>query len=151
MKKFAASVPRKMLWSTDVGGTDTCPECHGKLEQERHSYLMLTREGKDNQQFIVGNEHGYFCDQCPVVVLDYEAFAEKAMACNPSSSSFEFMVPGIIDFDAIPEDKADIPLGDDDNPIPLMRFTNYEDTKPYQRNRRRNRFRKAQRKRKRRR
>ncbi len=36
----------------------------------------------------------------------------------------EFTVLGVIDLDAIPEEKRHLPLGDDDNPIPLVRFTN---------------------------
>jgi len=150
MKKFDASVPRKMFWSKDVGGTDFCPQCHSRLENESHSYLLLVREPGDFQPFIVGNNDGYFCARCPVVVLDYEAFAKSALAGNPSSRSFEFTVPGIIDLDAIPEENANIPIGDDDNPVPLMRFTNYRDTEPAKRKRARGKIGKAHRKRNRR-
>ena len=124
MKKFEASVPRKMFWSTDVGGTDFCPQCHGRLENESHSYLLVVREPGDFQPFIVGNDDGYFCARCPIVVLDHEAFAESAFVGNPSSRSFEFTVIGIVDLNAIPKEKADVPIGDDDNPIPLVEFTN---------------------------
>lgn len=147
MKKFDASVPRKMFWSTDIGGMDFCPQCHSKLENESHSYLLLVREPGDFQPFIVGNNDGYFCAYCPIVVLDYEAFAKSAIAGNPSSCSFEFTVPGIIDLDAIPEENANIPIGDDDNPVPLMRFTNYRDTESAKRKRVRGKIGKARRKR----
>lgn len=150
MKKFDASIPRKMFWSKDVGGTEFCPQCHSRLENESHSYLLLVREPGDFQPFIVGNNDGYFCACCPVVVLDYEAFAKSAIAGNPSSCSFEFTVPGIIDLDAIPEENANIPIGDDDNPIPLMRFTNYRDREPAKRKRARGKIGKARRKRNRR-
>ena len=147
MKKFDASVPRKMFWSTDIGGMDFCPQCHSKLENESHSYLLLVREPGDFKPFIVGNNDGYFCACCPIVVLDYEAFAKSALAGNPSSCSFEFAVPGIIDLDAIPEENANIPIGDDDNPVPLMRFTNYRDTESAKRKRVRGKIGKAHRKR----
>lgn len=147
MKKFDASVPRKMFWSTDVGGTDFCPQCHGRLENESHSYLLLVREAGDIQPFIVGNDDGHFCARCPVVVLDYEAFAKSALAGNPSSYSFEFTVPGIVDLDAIPEESADIPIGDDDNPVPLVKFTNLSDTGAAKRRRTRGKIGKARRKR----
>jgi len=135
MKKFDASIPRKMFWSTDVGGTEFCPQCNSRLENESHSYLLLVREPGDFHPFIVGNDNGYFCENCPIVVLDYEAFAQSAIAGNPGSKSFEFIVPGIIDLDAIPPEKANVPLGEDDNPVPLMRFTNYRDTEPAKRKR----------------
>ena len=146
MKKFDASIPRKMFWSKDIGGTVFCPQCQGRLESENHTYLMFTREGSDSQQFVVGNDHGYFCVSCSVIVLDYDAFAEIAIAGNPSSRSFEFTVPGIVDLNAIPKDKADIPLGDNDNPIPLMSFTNCRGSEATRRKRLKNRRRKARRK-----
>ena len=148
MKKFDASVPRKMFWSTDVGGTDFCPQCHSKLENESHSYLLLVRESGDVQPFIVGNDDGYFCACCSIVVLDYEAFAKSALAGNPSSCSFEFTVPGIVDLDAVPDEKLDVPLVDDDNPIPLVKFTNLSDTGLGRRRRTRGKLLKTRRKRK---
>jgi len=42
----------------------------------------------------------------------------------------EFALLGIVDLDAIPEDKRDLPLGDDDNPIPLVEFTSISQEKP---------------------
>jgi hypothetical protein len=34
----------------------------------------------------------------------------------------EFAVMGVIDLAAVPPEKAHLPLGDDDNPIPLVEF-----------------------------
>jgi len=147
MKKFDASIPRKMFWSTDVGGTDFCPQCNSRLKNESHSYLLLVREPGVFHPFIVGNDNGYFCKNCPIVVLDHEAFAKSAFAGNPDSKSFEFAVPGIVDLDAIPPEKAYVPLGEDDNPIPLVRFTNYRDTESAKRKRTRATIKKARRKR----
>ena len=124
MKKFDASIPRKMFWSTEVGGTDFCPQCHRRLENESHCYILLVRKPGDFQPFIVGNDDGYFCRNCPVVVLDHEPFAKSAMAGYPGNKKFEFTVSGIVDLEAVPEEKSDIPLGEDDNPIPLVKFTN---------------------------
>ncbi len=85
-------------------------------------------QGKgDFQPLIVGNNDGYFCVRCPIVVLDFEAFAESALAGSPSKRSVEFTVLGIIDIDAIPKEKEDVLIGDDDNPIPLVEFTNLHD------------------------
>jgi preprotein translocase subunit SecA len=43
---------------------------------------------------------------------------------NPDERAFKFAVGGIIDYDAIPEDKRDEELGTDDNPLPLIPFQN---------------------------
>jgi hypothetical protein len=37
----------------------------------------------------------------------------------------QFTVLGLVDSDAIPEEKSDIALGEDENPIPLVKFTNF--------------------------
>jgi hypothetical protein len=39
----------------------------------------------------------------------------------------ELAVMGIVDLDAVPEDKHDVPLGEEDNPIPLVEFTAVSD------------------------
>ncbi len=150
MKKFDASVPRKMFWSTEIGGKDFCPQCNSKLENESHSYLLLVRKPGDFQPFIVGNDSGYFCSNCPVVVLDHEAFAESAAAGYPGSRKFEFAVPGIVDLDAVPEEKSDIPLGEDDTPIPLVKFTNIAEKESGKKRRIRGRLSDLRRKRRRR-
>jgi hypothetical protein len=35
----------------------------------------------------------------------------------------EFLVLGIVDLDAIPASKRHLPIGDPDNPLPLVRFS----------------------------
>jgi preprotein translocase subunit SecA len=54
------------------------------------------------------------------VVLDKDGFAQKAVLGVAESE--HFMVAGIVDIDSIPEDKEHIPLGGDNNPIPLVEF-----------------------------
>ncbi len=126
MKKHPASIPRNMFWSTDVGGISHCPECEGRLESEHHTYVFATREGEEIDTFIVGSEIGYFCEQCPLVVVDYDSAAEVVSFGRGSAGAFEFVAMGIVDLDAIPEDKKDDELGTDDNPVPLVEFTNIE-------------------------
>jgi len=36
----------------------------------------------------------------------------------------EYAILGLVDLDAIPEEKEYLPLGSDENPIPLVEFTN---------------------------
>ena len=42
------------------------------------TYVMAVRERGDVQPFVVGNDAGYFCGRCPVVVLDYDTFTGLA-------------------------------------------------------------------------
>jgi hypothetical protein len=41
----------------------------------------------------------------------------------------EFTVLGLVDLEAVPEDKRSLPFGGDDNPIPLVKFTNMSEEK----------------------
>ncbi len=120
-KKFDPSIPRKMYWSDDIPNGSLCPRCGEKLEKEYHAYVIVTREGKDHETFIYAGDEGSFCPNCDTVVLDYEMFATML---SQSQRLSEFAVMGIVDVDAIPEDKENVPLGSDDNPIPLVKFTN---------------------------
>lgn len=126
-KKHKPSIPRQMYWSTDVKNSKICPRCGSSLEQEYHSYVMLVRIKKEFEQFAVGTDGGYFCPECPVVVLDRDNFIRLASAGLESAgyddSSVELTIAGIVDMDAVPEDKRDKPLGAEDNPIPLVSFS----------------------------
>jgi len=121
--KFAASLPRRRYWRSDIQSPHLCPECQQPVEQEFHSYLLFLKRGRDVDSFLVGNDGGYFCATCPVVVLDEEAFRKSSQVVMGNASE-AFFVAGLVDFDAIPEEKRELPLGDDDNPIPLVEFLN---------------------------
>jgi len=133
MKKIDVSVPRRMFWSDKLVNKKKCPLCHSTLENEYQTYVMVTRSGGETTPFITGNESGAFCPECPVVVLDRKGFEQaiEAMAEKPDwgiSGTVQFAVMGIVNIEAVPEDKRHIPLGDDDNPIPLVAFLSETDT-----------------------
>lgn len=122
-QKFPASRPRRRYWQADLATPDVCPECQQPLEQDYHTYLLAVKHQREMESFMVGSDAGYFCPTCPVVVLDAEAFwksSQVGLGATPDAMS----VAGLIDFDAIPEDKHDCVLGEDDNPIPLVEFLN---------------------------
>src|SRR5262245_55431514 len=127
MKKVDVSIPRKMFWSDKLVNKKKCPLCHSALENEYHTYMMVTRSGGETTPFITGNDSGAFCPECPVVVLDRKGFERiiEAAAEKPDreiSGAIQFVVLGIVDIEAVPEDKRHLPLGDDDNPLPLVEF-----------------------------
>lgn len=124
MTRFSVALPRKMFWSKDIGGTSQCPECGAELEHEYHSYLLALCEDGEVQPFIVGSDAGYFCETCPVVVLDHEAFGKLAGLGSGHQDDGMFNVMGFVNWDAVPEEKSHVPLGEDDNPIPLVQFSN---------------------------
>ncbi len=130
MKKFDPSIPRRMFWSKDVGGKSRCPRCSTILENEHHMFLMATRRAHDIETFLVGNDAGYFCMKCPTIVIDGDSFADFARISIGGDTDFEFSVLGLVDLGAVPKDKGSLPLGGDDNPIPLVQFSNMSEREP---------------------
>lgn len=85
--------------------------------------------------FILGGDFGWFCIQCPTVVINPEEVSNYLQHGMPHwDIGDEFMVVGIVDMQAIPREKWNIPLGEEENPIPLVAFTRYysleEETSP---------------------
>ena len=134
MKKFDAAIPRKMFWSDSLVNKKKCPLCHSTLENEYHHYIMVTRSGEETTALGAANDYGAFCPECPVVVLDRKGF-ERALGGvvkeNPDwkmSGDVSFVVIGIVNMDAVPEDQRHLPMGSDGNPIPLVEFLREIDT-----------------------
>jgi len=116
------SVPRRRYWSDDVGGKDICPCCGHALINEQQTYMMVVRQGGEAAPFIVGIKAGYFCTECPTVVLDRHGFEDYARMGIRNNRPGEFAILGLLDFAAIPPERQGQPIGAEGNPIPLVRF-----------------------------
>lgn len=124
--KHSAAMPRKMYWSTELDKPKFCPACQRSLEQEFHSYMIVIRHQGNMEPFVTGNEGGWFCKQCPIVVLDHECFSEAAAVGARTGKDVQFLVFGIVDLQAVPKDKRHIPFDDDTNPVPVVEFINFK-------------------------
>jgi hypothetical protein len=120
------NIPRECVYQQFEEQPGPCPRCGGPLQSHRATYLVGTKRGrKSTDSFFVGNDMGWFCARCPTVVINPEEVGEYLGYSLPDwDVGTEFVVLGLVDMDAIPEEKRDLPLGDDDNPIPLVAFTN---------------------------
>ena len=134
MNKFNASIPRRMFWSDKLVNRKKCPLCHSPLENEYHTYGVAIVSGREATTFITGNDAGSFCPECPVVVLDrkiFEQVMEDIVEERPDwgmSGDLRYIVMGLVDTDAVPEDKRHLPPGDEDNPISVVEFLQEIDT-----------------------
>jgi hypothetical protein len=101
-----------------------CPTCGGDLEHQQLNYLIATRSGKANaDSFMLGAE-GNVCRQCAAVVVDPQHISQFLHFQLPHwKVGKQFTILGLVDLDAIPENKRDMPMGDDDNPLPLIPLT----------------------------
>lgn len=124
MTSRLSSTPRKMYWSDHVRGSRQCPDCEGALVPERQSYLLVLRHGKSMDSRIVGSAGGHFCTTCPVVVLDRSQFDDYAATSPGVQAGSDYLVLGVVDLSAVPEDKRHLPFDEVDNPLPLVMFTN---------------------------
>jgi len=119
--RFSASVPRRQYWSDEVGGHSFCPECGRRLVTDRHAYVLLIRRQDQDEFHLTNLFSGYFCADCPVVVLDREDFVSIARALTLVEPAEAWAALGFADLDAVPRDKRNEPFGDD-NPLPLIEF-----------------------------
>jgi hypothetical protein len=119
------AIPRECVYRQFEGQPGLCPRCGGPLQSHTATYLVNTRSGrKSADSFFIGNDMGWFCARCPTVVINPDEVSEYLMHSLPHwNVGAEFVVLGIVDLDAIPEQKRNLPLGCDDNPIPLVAFT----------------------------
>jgi hypothetical protein len=123
------TIPRECIYQEFGGQPGSCPRCGGPLQQSMQTYLVVTRRGEEiADSFFIGNEMGWFCPRCPTVVINPEDVREFLTHGLPKwDIGTEFVVAGIVDLDAIPEEKLHLPLGHEDNPVPLVEFTNVSD------------------------
>lgn len=119
------TLPRECFYIPFEGNPGPCPRCGGPLYQSYQVYYVATRRGRQlADSFILGGDFGWFCTQCPTVVINPADVSAHLQHGLPHwDIGDKFLVAGIVDLDAVPEDKEDIPLGEEDNPIPLVEFT----------------------------
>ena len=126
------SVPREFIaWEGD-GDPGSCPKCGAPLKQEHATYMLLTRRGgKLADSFMTGSDKGWFCTQCPALLLNPQEFSEPLSMGMPGwDVGNQFAIVGLVDLDAIPPEKDDIPIGAPGNPVPLVEFSNIRAPRP---------------------
>ena len=106
----------------DESNLTICPECGSDLMEERSSILLSVKSDSDEGVFMTSLSGSHFCYKCPVVVFDYEKVEKAARIGIRGDKSLSYMVVGIVDLDAIPDDKKYLEIGCDENPIPLVHF-----------------------------
>ena len=118
------SQPRQVVYQSFEDGPGSCPQCGGRLRQSKQTYCVATRCGRKRlDSFIMGSDFGWYCEACPVVVINSREVSKLLGHSMPHwNVGNEFSVEGIVDLDAIPEHKRHLPIGAADNPIPLIEF-----------------------------
>ncbi len=121
MKNIDVSKPRWRYWVKKASEGIKCPRCGMALEQKHQAYAVLIKQHNEIESIICGTDGGYFCVSCPSIVLDRGKF-EHMIQLGAEGNKYSYMIPGLIDMEAIPPEKRHVELGEDDNPIPLIEF-----------------------------
>ena len=126
MSEIDITIPRECIYKEFENNPGPCPRCGSELQQSSQTYMVATRrERTAADSFIIGSDFGWFCAACPTVVINPHDVMELLSFGKPGwKIGPEFAVMGVIDLNAVPPEKAHLSLGDDDNPIPLVQFTN---------------------------
>lgn len=139
------TTPRHVVYSSFKDKPGACPRCSSELVNENQTYAVETRQGKRiADSFIVNGDFGWFCKSCPILVIN-KGEVKKLLSFQKRGWRIgsEYLVLGIVDLDAIPASKRHLPIGDPNNPLPLIKFIdNSQSDKPSSSGSRRKRKRK---------
>lgn len=116
------SIPRRHYYGSEHCLT-ICPECKSVLVDEKCTILLEVESDYDDGEFMTNFSGSHFCSNCPVVVFDREKIEQAVIiSMDGESSGLKYLISGIVDMDAIPEEKANAEIGTAENPVPLVRF-----------------------------
>ena len=109
---------------SEIPDKKRCPKCNTQLKSKKESYLVDV----GRKSLEIGCDGGLFCPNCPTVVLDERVF-KKMISLMVVGRSPRYTVRGMVAMDSVPKDKTNVPLGERDNPMPLVKF-DYPATEP---------------------
>jgi len=112
----------KRMYYSKESGLQSCPECGSELLEENCTILLRVKSKSDEAAFITNHSGSHFCKQCPVVVFDRNQVEQGAKYAIREDSNLQFIIAGIVNLKAIPDEKKHLEIGSDDNPIPLVHF-----------------------------
>lgn len=115
------SIPKRRYYSDECGLT-LCPECGSGLIEADCTILLSARSDTDEGEFLTSLCGSHFCNKCPVVVFDTDKLEYAARTGIRSDLILKYYICGIVDLDAIPDNKKKLAIGCDENPVPLVRF-----------------------------
>jgi hypothetical protein len=117
--------PRECIYQKFESEPGPCPRCGAPLHQSAQTYLVATRRGnRIADSFVIGSDFGWFCANCPTVVINSGRVDEMLQFSLPHwDVGREFAVVGVLDLDVIPPEQEDVPL-DEVDPLPLIMFSN---------------------------
>lgn len=119
--KFDLSKQRRRYFFDDCELT-SCPECGLPLIEDSCTVVVAAKSDTDEGEFFSNMTGSHFCENCPVVVFDLDKIDKAARLGIKGDKNLKYLIEGIVDFNSIPQEKRDMEIGIEDNPIPLVPF-----------------------------
>lgn len=118
---FDLSKPRRCYYSDDCGLV-SCPECGSPLVLDHCTVIIAAKSDTDEAEFMSNYTGSHFCSSCPVVVFDSHKVEEATKMGIRGHNNLRYIITGIVDLNAIPEEKRHLEIGMEGNPVPLVHF-----------------------------
>jgi len=119
--KFDLSIPRRRYYSEDCGLT-SCPECGLSLIEDSCTVIIAAKSDTDEGEFMSNITGSHFCESCPIVVFDSDKVEQAARLGIRGDTNLRYLIGGIVNFNAIPQEKRHLEIGIEGNPLPLVQF-----------------------------
>ena len=121
LKIIDLSIPKRMYFD-DECSLGICPECASILIEEGCAILICVESNSDRGEFMTSLSGSNFCKSCPVVVFDRDVVEQGVRIAIRGSKNPRYFIAGIVNLEAIPDNKKHLEIGTDENPIPLIEF-----------------------------
>ena len=119
--KFDLSIPRRSYYSKDCG-LSSCPECGLPLIKDNCTVIIAAKSDTDEGEFVSNVTGSHFCNSCPVVVFNSHKIEQAVRLGIKGDENLRYKIGGIVNFNAIPEEKRHLEIGIESNPLPLVHF-----------------------------
>lgn len=119
--KFDLSIPRRKYYSEDCGLT-SCPECGLPLIEDSCAVMIAAKSDTDEGAFMSNMNGSHFCESCPIVVFDSDKVEQAARLGIRGDTNLRYRIGGVVNFNAIPQEKRHLEIGIEGNPVPLVHF-----------------------------
>jgi len=119
--KFDLSIRRRRYYSEDCG-LSSCPECGLPLIEDSCTVIIAAKSDTDEGEFMSNMTGSHFCESCPVVVFDSDKVEQAARLGIRGDKNLRYLIGGIVNFNAIPQEKRNLEIGIEGNPVPLVHF-----------------------------
>jgi hypothetical protein len=118
------TLPRMVFYRTvETDPMSSCPRCGTTLSPETGVYFVATRQGgRQGENFMMSGDFGFYCPACPTVVVDPEELGQYFyVSAQKWDVGDAYVVLGLIDLDAIPEEQRHVPI-DERDALPFVPF-----------------------------